>query len=75
MNAREIFALAPIVALIVWIGVYPQFFIDRMAPSVAQIAGTLEQSRQRLAARAASAGAPVTPKPASPPATELASEE
>lgn len=56
MNSREILALAPILALIVWIGVYPQFFIDRMEPSVTKIAGELEASRERYAGRAESRG-------------------
>ncbi|MGH7824345.1 MAG: NADH-quinone oxidoreductase subunit M [Candidatus Binatia bacterium] len=34
LNAREIFILAPIVALILIMGVYPQPFLDRMKPSV-----------------------------------------
>jgi NADH-quinone oxidoreductase subunit M len=34
LNGREIFILAPILALIVLMGVYPQPFLDRMKPSV-----------------------------------------
>jgi NADH-quinone oxidoreductase subunit M len=34
LNAREIAALAPILVLIVWIGIDPQFFIRRMEPSI-----------------------------------------
>src|SRR5258708_38068728 len=34
LNFREIAALAPILVLIVWIGVDPQFFIRRMEPSI-----------------------------------------
>ena len=48
MNSREVFALAPILGLIVWIGVYPQFFVDRMSPSVAQVADALERRREVL---------------------------
>jgi NADH-quinone oxidoreductase subunit M len=34
LNGREILILAPILALIVFMGVYPQPFLDRMKPSV-----------------------------------------
>jgi NADH-quinone oxidoreductase subunit M len=34
LNGREISLLVPILALIVWMGVYPQPFLDRMKPSV-----------------------------------------
>ena len=34
LNAREILILAPILALIVFMGIYPQPFLDRMQPSV-----------------------------------------
>ncbi len=34
LNGREIFILAPILALIVLMGVYPQPFLDRMKPAV-----------------------------------------
>jgi NADH-quinone oxidoreductase subunit M len=34
LNARELLILAPIVALIVIMGVYPQPFLSRMKPSI-----------------------------------------
>ncbi len=34
LSAREIMALAPIVALMLWIGLCPKFFLDRMAPTL-----------------------------------------
>jgi NADH-quinone oxidoreductase subunit M len=34
LNGREIFILAPILALIVLMGIYPQPFLDRMKPAV-----------------------------------------
>ena len=34
LNGREIAALAPLAILVVWIGVYPRFFLDRMAPAL-----------------------------------------
>jgi len=32
--AREVLALAPLAVFIVWIGVAPGFFLDRMAPTL-----------------------------------------
>ena len=34
LNSREIFTLAPVVALIVFMGVYPQPFLSRMKPAI-----------------------------------------
>ncbi|MEX2139751.1 MAG: NADH-quinone oxidoreductase subunit M [Pirellulales bacterium] len=34
MTPREVFALAPLVVFIFWIGLYPQFFLDYLAPAV-----------------------------------------
>jgi NADH-quinone oxidoreductase subunit M len=48
LNRREIAALAPIAVLIVWIGVYPRFFIDRMAPSIDQVMQTVAAAYYRL---------------------------
>ena len=38
MNLREFAALAPLCAFIVWIGIYPQFFLDRMSDQLDAIA-------------------------------------
>jgi NADH-quinone oxidoreductase subunit M len=37
LNLREIAALVPLCVVIVWIGVQPKFFLDRMAPSIDQL--------------------------------------
>ncbi len=37
LSNREILALAPLCVFIVWIGVQPKFFLDRMGPSVEQL--------------------------------------
>ena len=37
LKLREIAALVPLCVVIVWIGVQPQFFLDRMAPSIDQL--------------------------------------
>ena len=34
LNSREVWALAPLLALVFWIGVYPATFLERSAPSV-----------------------------------------
>jgi len=34
--AREIAALAPLAVMMLWIGLYPKFFLDRMAPALQQ---------------------------------------
>jgi hypothetical protein len=51
LNSREIFALAPILVLIVWIGVYPQFFIRRMEPSISRVVEKLNVAKFGFAAR------------------------
>lgn len=45
LNARELAALVPLLALIVWIGVAPQYFIHKMEPSIAQVVKGLEAAR------------------------------
>jgi NADH-quinone oxidoreductase subunit M len=34
MTPREVLALAPLLVLIFWIGLYPKFFLDRLAPAM-----------------------------------------
>ena len=34
MTPREVLALSPLVVLVFWIGLYPKFFLDRLAPAV-----------------------------------------
>ena len=38
MTPREVLALAPLVVLMLWIGLYPKFFLDHLAPAVNPIA-------------------------------------
>ncbi len=45
LNAREILALAPILVLIVWIGIHPQFFTSRMEPSINHVVQRLQTAR------------------------------
>src|SRR5690606_21032021 len=42
LNGRELTILAPLVILILWIGIYPQPFLDRMEPSVTRLVQYLE---------------------------------
>ncbi|MGQ9504859.1 MAG: complex I subunit 4 family protein [Thermogutta sp.] len=37
LSLREVFALAPLFVFIVWIGVQPNYFIQRMTPAIRQI--------------------------------------
>ncbi len=57
LRLHEILALAPLCVVIVWIGVQPGFFLDRMAPSLDRLAG---QAMQAADASAASPGKPQT---------------
>jgi len=60
LNFREIAALAPILVLIVWIGVYPQFFTRRMEPSINQVVKKLTVARQRVVSAAEKKAGPLT---------------
>jgi NADH-quinone oxidoreductase subunit M len=42
LNAREIITLVPILALIFWIGLYPQTFLGLITPSVDQLLGLVQ---------------------------------
>ena len=39
LGLREVLALVPLCVVIVWIGVQPKFFLDRMAPTIDQLTG------------------------------------
>ena len=47
LSLREVAALAPLAVFIVWIGVQPRPFLDRMAPTLDRLAQPAE-SRLRL---------------------------
>src|SRR5262249_38463658 len=44
LNRREIFVAASMVACMVWIGVYPRPFLDRIEPTVTVLLGRLEKA-------------------------------
>jgi NADH-quinone oxidoreductase subunit M len=52
MNWREKFVFAPLVVLVLWMGIYPASFLDIMAPSVEKL---IADYRQALAEGAAAA--------------------
>lgn len=45
LNAREIGLLLPLVAIILWLGIYPRPFLDRMEPSVERLVQQVESQR------------------------------
>lgn len=45
LNFREIAALAPILVLIFWIGLYPDFFTSRMQPSINHVVQKLARAK------------------------------
>ncbi|MSR59079.1 MAG: NADH-quinone oxidoreductase subunit M [Planctomycetaceae bacterium] len=47
LNVRELCALVPVVVLIAWIGIYPQYFIRRMEPSISQVMRQVDAGFQR----------------------------
>ncbi len=44
---RELFALAPLAVFVLWIGIQPKFFLDRMAPSLDGVVAAAERSWER----------------------------
>ncbi|HEX2093807.1 MAG TPA: NADH-quinone oxidoreductase subunit M [Longimicrobiaceae bacterium] len=56
LNGREIALLAPLVALILLIGVYPKPFLDRMDPAARRLADGMENARATYVAMSASMG-------------------
>ena len=49
LNAREIATMAPLCVLVVWIGVQPNFFLDKTAASIDALHERLEGARESLA--------------------------
>ncbi len=48
LNKREIAIMIPLLVLIFWIGLYPKPFLDLLAPSVEQLANTLQAAAVAL---------------------------
>jgi NADH-quinone oxidoreductase subunit M len=70
LSLREIAALSPLVVFIVWIGLQPSFFLNRMAPTLDAV---LEPARQMLknGGRKPMTPMPKTPNAAVPPPLPL----
>ena len=49
IGAREVFIFAPLVALVFWMGIYPNSFIKPMAPSIAKIVQSYQPSQSSAA--------------------------
>jgi NADH-quinone oxidoreductase subunit M len=56
LNAREILVLAPLVLLILWLGVYPKPVLDKMAPAAERLATGMETARAAYVALPPSVG-------------------
>ena len=46
LNVRELFAVVPLVACMCWIGLAPQYVLDRITPSLAPIEKRMQDTRQ-----------------------------
>ena len=71
LGLREVFALAPLGVLIVWIGVQPEFFLRRMSPTLDRLAAAARKEvplslRERDGVRgiAGRSSIPLRPQPA-----------
>jgi NADH-quinone oxidoreductase subunit M len=56
LNAREILVLAPLVLLILWLGVYPKPVLDKMRPAAERLAHGMETARAAYVALPPSVG-------------------
>ncbi len=52
LNRREVLIFAPLVALVLWMGIYPRTFIAPMAPAVERIATRFQETRRTVDAAA-----------------------
>ncbi len=46
LNWREVVVFAPMIAIVIWMGIYPSSFLHPMQPAIAHIVQHLEASRQ-----------------------------
>lgn len=59
LSMREVFALAPLAVFVFWIGLFPQFFLNRMTPS---LNSAQAPSAQQVEAKFAAKNSPLSPK-------------
>ena len=46
LNWREIAVFAPLIAIVIWMGIYPSSFLHPMQPAISHIVQHIEASRQ-----------------------------
>jgi NADH-quinone oxidoreductase subunit M len=51
LGSREIWALVPLAILVVWIGVYPQFFLRRMEHTISYLSAPSQRAINRIIAQ------------------------
>jgi NADH-quinone oxidoreductase subunit M len=74
LDARELATFAPLVALALWIGLYPAPFLRRLAPTVNQVAARVNVTYAPAAATAPPAAPTAAPPPfITPPCSETSS--
>jgi NADH-quinone oxidoreductase subunit M len=56
LSAREMSALVPLIVFIVWIGVYPRFFLDRMSPTLETLTAATQAAADRSDVRSSGPG-------------------
>ena len=60
MNTRELAVFAPLVVMIFWMGLFPNYFIDKMEPTVVAWIADVEDGEEATALLPADLGAPGT---------------
>jgi NADH-quinone oxidoreductase subunit M len=60
LNWREVAIFAPMIAIVLWMGIYPESFLRPIRPSIANLADRVEKAKAPEAARLM----PQTPLPA-----------
>ena len=75
LSRREMWVLGPLVALMIWIGVQPGPFLERMEPSVQAVLERVEEWAPTAALPGAADGAELAEAPAGPPAPNPGGED